>query len=527
MIWDDSCITGTFEEGCRLIIQYISSKQIRCVCYVPENYNENIWREFKEKAEVRHYPVLDNGEPDWQSVKAQAKEEKPTLFWYRHPEEDGDIRSVREFCNNVGAFLVEDCSKLIVPEGMIGKKGDAVIWNLRTMGIAKCGAVIVSPEQKFDISAENNYSRALNELRKAVGNTDLIKLKERNYEWKKYREICRYVGRKCNVEDKNYNYNTVLRKYAPQIKRQENNEIRLNWTAGENEWREVLEEVEKSTLTQEWSYGEAKHTVEGWTVKRALVYRNDSRIGLVQVLMKYHVVVRINRGPLLLEEYRSPENIQQVLEEIKAKFGKRLYLFQTEMEYNPDNMNLLVQNGYTLLPGKMQESAWVDLRESEEAIRGKLKSRWRNQLVAAEKTGMTIQRNELSSGEVLKLYQNYMIQKSFQGIPLAMLKELLNGENGPLEIYSARTSTEELLAFNIAYVHGNAATYLIGWMNDAGRRDNANNYLLYHMMLMLKQEGIHWFDLGGIDDIHTEPIAKFKRGINGAEYELSPECRTI
>lgn len=527
MIWDDSYLTGTFEEGCRLIIQNISIKQTKCVCYVPENYDENIWQRLREKPEVRHYPVKENGEPDWQSAKAQAKEEKPTLFWYRYPEEDGDIRSAREFCNNVGAFLVEDCSQLIVPEGTIGKKGDIVIWNLRTMGIAKHGAVIVSSNQKFDTSAENNYSQELIKLRKAVENADLIKLKECNYEWRKYREICRYVGKKCNVEDKNYNYNTVLRKYAPQIKRQKNKEIRLDWTAGENEWREALEEVEKSALTQEWSYGEAKHAVEGWTVKRALVYRNDSRIGLVQVLMKYHVVVRINRGPLLLDEYRSSEVTLQVLKAIKAKFGKKLYLFQPEMEYKPDNLNLLVQNGYTLLPGKMQESAWVDLRESEDAIRGELKSRWRNQLVAAEKTGMTIQRNELSLDEVLELYQSYMIQKSFQGIPLAMLKELLDRENGPLEVYSSRTSTGELLAFNIAYVHGNAATYLVGWMNEAGRKDNANNYLLYHMMLRLKQEGIHWFDLGGIDDIHTEPIAKFKRGINGVEYELSPECRTI
>ena len=527
MIWDNCCITGTFEEGCRRILQNICSKQKDCVCYIPENCCEDVSHECKERAQIWHYPVCTDGEPDWKIIKAQAKMEKPTMFWYRYPEEDGDIRSVREFCNNVGAFLVEDCSMLIVPEGMIGKKGDVVIWNLRTMGIAKCGAVIVNPEQKFDISAENNYSRTFNKLRKAVENADLIKLKERNYEWRKYRSICHYVGKECNVEDKSYNYNTILRKYGPQFNKQKNNEVRLDWTVGEHEWREAFEKVEKSTLTQEWSYGEAKHTVEGWTVKRALIYQNDSQIGLVQVLIKYHVVVRINRGPLLFDEYRTPKTILQVLEAVKTKFGKKLYLFQPELEYQPDNLNLLVQNGYTLFSGKMQESAWVDLKESEEALRGTLKGRWRNHLSMSEKAGVKLQENSLSKSEILDLYQGYMEQKSFQGISLNILKELLEMKKCPLIVYSARSEEGELLAFDVAYVHGRAATYLIGWMNDMGRRKNANNFLVFHMMMQLKKIGIEWLDLGGIDDIHTEQIAEFKRGINGVEYELSPECRTI
>ena len=66
-------------------------------------------------------------------------------------------------------------------------------------------------------------------------------------------------------------------------------------------------------------------------------------------------------------------------------------------------------------------------------------------------------------------------------------------------------------------VHEGTATYYIGWSNLDGYRKNANRYLLWEIIRQLKHEGYKWFDLGGIDMIHTKNIAEFKLG-TGCKY---------
>ena len=69
--------------------------------------------------------------------------------------------------------------------------------------------------------------------------------------------------------------------------------------------------------------------------------------------------------------------------------------------------------------------------------------------------------------------------------------------------------------------HGDAATYLIGWNGDDGRRLKANNRLLWQAVVELPRLGVRWLDLGGIDERLTPGIAAFKRGMNGEEYRLA------
>jgi len=59
-------------------------------------------------------------------------------------------------------------------------------------------------------------------------------------------------------------------------------------------------------------------------------------------------------------------------------------------------------------------------------------------------------------------------------------------------------------------VHGQAATYQIGWTNDAGRNAYAHNLLLYKGMEALKERGIRSLDMGGINTGRSAGIARFK-----------------
>ena len=51
----------------------------------------------------------------------------------------------------------------------------------------------------------------------------------------------------------------------------------------------------------------------------------------------------------------------------------------------------------------------------------------------------------------------------------------------------------------------------------------ANQFLLWNAMMLLKEQGIRWFDLGGIDEESTSGISQFKLGVNGTRYALVGE----
>ena len=92
-----------------------------------------------------------------------------------------------------------------------------------------------------------------------------------------------------------------------------------------------------------------------------------------------------------------------------------------------------------------------------------------------------------------------------------------------LDVYSACDPEGNLLGFDIFYMHGQTSTYLVGWNSAEGRKYYLNNLLLYKAIVGAKAKGMRVFDLGGIEDVYTENVAKFKRGTKPVEYRLAGE----
>jgi lipid II:glycine glycyltransferase (peptidoglycan interpeptide bridge formation enzyme) len=53
------------------------------------------------------------------------------------------------------------------------------------------------------------------------------------------------------------------------------------------------------------------------------------------------------------------------------------------------------------------------------------------------------------------------------------------------------------------------------------------NGLLWIAIIELKKKNLSYFDLGGLDEINTPKINKFKLGINGKNYELVGNYNSI
>ena len=79
---------------------------------------------------------------------------------------------------------------------------------------------------------------------------------------------------------------------------------------------------------------------------------------------------------------------------------------------------------------------------------------------------------------------------------------------------------------------GNQGPYghinLAGNVWDEGRRLNAGQLLLWRAVCAMKEHGIRWFDVSGLDPDLTPPgIRTFKEGLSGVPYRLAPELEAL
>lgn len=306
-------------------------------------------------------------------------------------------------------------------------------------------------------------------------------------------------------------------------------QLRLVWgDASPAQWNEWVLQAGRSSLLQSWAYGEAKLADSGWQVKRGAFYRGDELIAFVQLLQKSVAgilrVSRINRGPLFLKPPGLPD-VTAVWTELACLgngFQGRILAAAPELELSGPNLVLMEGLGFRQFSPVAWESVWIDLRRELSELRKQLDAKWRNALLSGEKNGLRVE----SGSEdhlfewMMERYQELMLEKSFTGAPIALLLALRAHLPAESQLLILRAMDGEEAVGGICLVrHGAAATYLLGWNGPAGRRLKANQYLLWNATVSLKQLGLEWFDLGGINEDDTPGIAAFKLGMKGKRYE--------
>jgi FemAB family len=77
---------------------------------------------------------------------------------------------------------------------------------------------------------------------------------------------------------------------------------------------------------------------------------------------------------------------------------------------------------------------------------------------------------------------------------------------------------------------GDSAIYLLGATSDDGLNAKGAYLLQWTMIQWLKENGIKWYDLGGIDPEGNPGVYSFKRGLSGADVsQLTPlvACKSV
>lgn len=157
-----------------------------------------------------------------------------------------------------------------------------------------------------------------------------------------------------------------------------------------------------------------------------------------------------------------------------------------------------------------------------------LQQKWRNCLNKSERLGLHCvigSSNDLVN-ELLFDYRRTLNRNKFKtGVSPELIKNLqeLLPETRKMVVFAGRKCEDKLGSILIAK-YGDACMYLVGAVNEDGRKLNAGNYLLWRAVCEMKEQGCRWFDLGGVDPERTLPgILHFKKGLQGEPYRLIGE----
>lgn len=299
------------------------------------------------------------------------------------------------------------------------------------------------------------------------------------------------------------------------------NTIQLDWESpAPEEWARRLAACGRSTLFQSWGWGAALAAVEGVAVHRAYIVKNGRPVGLLQVVEERQLGLftlgKVLRGPLFHQPVMPEDRVAALRRAATLYPLTRLKRFSVlpELPDGPAARGLLEAGGFTRAMAGY-ETAWLDLSIGEERLRAGLRQNFRNQLRRAEAAGLDI-RDEPDPRPLLARYDTHRADRRYAAPSGAVLAALPEDQTLTLCAYDGET----LVSGVLFVLHGQAATYQVGWTSEAGRTVQAHNLLLWRGMRTLAAHKIRHLDLGGMERETAPGVAHFKDGLGGEPFFL-------
>lgn len=298
------------------------------------------------------------------------------------------------------------------------------------------------------------------------------------------------------------------------------------------EWERIYSKCENKNLINSLPYLEAQNKILKIKNTKYKIIFNKEVIGIFVLLKKNFLCfnfTRINRGPLFLRKNISINLKLIVINKIidlEKKFFFNYFKFSPEIINKRKDTIIDYKKKSFLFDTKVWSSSIIDLSQNEDEIVKNLKQKWRNSLNTFNKYDIEIKEefSKESIEKVLNYYQELKVENNFRGMNLKFLKEYLN-RSKKLIYFAYKDSI--FLGYICISIHHNSSTYLLGYSNKEGRKINVMNGLLWKAIIELKKKNLSYFDLGGLDEINTPKINKFKLGINGKNYELVGNYNSI
>lgn len=285
-------------------------------------------------------------------------------------------------------------------------------------------------------------------------------------------------------------------------------------------------------LQQHWAYGRALKAigvpVELWQA------RQDDKLEAFALVAKRRFfglveVASMMRGPVWTRSADSEETIA-LMAAFRAQARPWRWRFlaqQPELEESQETLSAIREAGLSrVMTG--YSTPWLDLAPDVASLRAGLDSKWRNQLGRAEDAHLSISLGGRKPNQYAWLIEKEAEQRKgrgYQGVPLGLVPLYADAveeeTQGQAVLSVTALSGRRKIAGALFLLHGNSATYHIGWASEEARAVNAQNRVIYEGMLALKEKGIRFLDLGGIDTASGAGIARFKLGTGAHTVTLA------
>lgn len=305
--------------------------------------------------------------------------------------------------------------------------------------------------------------------------------------------------------------------------------VRMRTLADAQVWQRLYDALPYPHLPQGHSYGEGKSSSGLWHPVRLVFERGAREVAICQALEVrvggLRIATRINRGPVFFDVEPSWADREEVMRAVRQhwRLGRGApLLIAPALSDCWENRLLMSSLGFRARRHEGWCSALIDLHQSEDAIRRRFTSVWRNRLKAALASGLTLStENDAQALEwLLDRHEENMRAKGFSGPRRALLRALHANSSDDYRVLRAFADGQAVGGLILARF-GCAAEYYVGWFGEEGRKRNCGNFLYWNALCEARKAGHRWFDLGGY--YSNDKFGRFKQNMRGTEYRLCGE----
>jgi len=303
----------------------------------------------------------------------------------------------------------------------------------------------------------------------------------------------------------------------------------------EAEWNRLLPQFADASLYQTWAYGAVSWGEKN--LSHLLLKQDDQVVGMAQfrivrVPLISSGIAYLRWGPLCRRRdgTAAPQTLlPALLKAIADEYARRRRLlvrilpnvFRDDpaapaFEAACDEFGF--QPGTAVTPYR---TIRVDLTPAPELIRKRLDQKWRNQLNAAERNGLTIREGTGDDlfAEFTAIYRELLARKEFEtSVSIDEFARIQRAFPEPLKMRVLLCAKDgKVMAGLVGAALGDTGLYLLGATSTEGMKAKGSYLLQWRMMQWLCESGCRWYDLGGINPQRNPGVYHFKSGLGGQE----------
>ena len=213
---------------------------------------------------------------------------------------------------------------------------------------------------------------------------------------------------------------------------------------------------------------------------------------------------------------------------LKAAQLKRLYLrFRCDRERNAQTVLFLnhqnwLRSLYTITSNVSME---LDISADEDTLLSKFSRNWRRNLKAAKENNLIIKLwANPDVEEICKVYREMESRKHLpQQFSAEKLANLFKFGGSNLIFYRCEDASGNLLCFRGCLRIADRAGDYLAATTERGIKQRASYLTLLHLLKNCREQGVHYYDLGGIDPWENSGVYRFKKETGAREIEYLGE----